>query len=521
MSGVILKGAALLVAIGGPTWCQPPVQPDPQPIYRVTVVSRTLPAVNYEHRGGPTIIGFQGTVLLPRAKGEATVESKRGRVVIDAKFEHLEAPTRFGPEYLTYVLWAITPEGRPKNLGELLVSGSDKAKTSVTTDLQALGLMVTAEPYYAVTTPSDVVVMENVILPDTVGRIEPVLAKYELLPRGQYTLTLNPAQLRTVGADQERLPYDRYEAVLELYQAQNAIQIARSVGADQYAADTIAKADGLLADAQNMADRRQDTHMIVSRAREAAQMAEDARTISLKRQTEERLSGEREQQLEEGRALRHAEKQAERAQAQAVAAQEAADAERAAAAQAQAQAQAQLQAQATPPPPIEAQPVPVVAPQPTGTQRQARAELLERLNGVLIARDTPRGLVVTLPDASFDAGFTLRRNASERLALVASMLSRRQDLTVYVEGFSDDRGSDAEQRDISERRAREVRATLVGNGLPPVAVLAAGLGGARPIVSNASASGREQNRRVEIVISGPSIGGMALWDKTYPLAARH
>jgi outer membrane protein OmpA-like peptidoglycan-associated protein len=531
MTAATLKGAALLLAVVGPTmvaptWCQPgPVQPDPQPIYRVTVVSRTLPAVNYEHRGGPTIIGFQGTVLLPRAKGEATVESKRGRVVIDAKFEHLEAPTRFGPEYLTYVLWAITPEGRPKNLGELLVSGSDKAKTSVTTDLQALGLMVTAEPYYAVTTPSDVVVMENVILPDTVGRIEPVLAKYELLPRGQYTLTLNPARLRTVGAEQEKLPYDRYEAVLELYQAQNAIQIARSVGADQYAADTIAKADGLLADAQNMADRRQDTHMIVSRAREAAQMAEDARTISVKRQNEERLSGEREQQLEEGRALRHAEKQAERAQAQAVAAQEAADAERAAAEQAQAQAaQAQAQAalQARPiPPPIEAQPVPVVAPQPTGAQRQARAELLERLNGVLIARDTPRGLVVTLPDASFDAGFTLRRNASERLALVASMLSRRPDLTVYVEGFSDDRGSDAEQRDISERRAREVRATLVGNGLPPAAVLAAGLGGSRPIVSNASASGREQNRRVEIVVSGPSIGGMALWDRTYPLAARH
>jgi outer membrane protein OmpA-like peptidoglycan-associated protein len=533
MSGVILKGAALLLAIGGPSWCQTAsVQPDPQPIYRVTVVSRTLPAVNYEHRGGPTIIGFQGTVLLPRAKGEATVESKRGRVVIDAKFEHLEAPTRFGPEYLTYVLWAITPEGRPKNLGELLVSGSDKAKTIVTTDLQALGLMVTAEPYYAVTTPSDVVVMENVILPDTVGRIEPVLAKYELLPRGQYTLTLNPAQLRTVGVEQEKLPYDRYEAVLELYQAQNAIQIARSVGADQYAADTIAKADGLLADAQNMADRRQDTHMIVSRAREAAQMAEDARTVSVKRQNEERLSGEREQQLEEGRALRHAKKQAAQAQAQAVAAQQAADAERAAAEQAQAQAaqaqaqaaQAQAQAaqaQAQAPPPIEAQPVPVVAPQPTGVQRQVRAELLERLNSVLIARDTPRGLVVTVPDASFDAGFTLRRNASERLALVASMLSRRADLTVYVEGFTDDRGSDAEQRDISERRAREVRATLVGNGLPPVAVLAAGLGGTRPIVSNASASGREQNRRVEIVISGPSIGGMALWDRTYPLAARH
>jgi outer membrane protein OmpA-like peptidoglycan-associated protein len=525
MKAVLLERAALLVAFGGLGWCQPP--PDPQPIYRVTVVSRTLPAVNYEHRGGPTMIDFQGTVLLPKAKGSAIVESKRGRVVIDAKFEHLEPPTRYGREYLTYVLWAVTPEGRPKNLGELLVGSSDKAKTIVTTDLQALGLMVTAEPYYAVTTPSDVVVMENVVRPDTAGRIEPVLAKYELLPRGQYTLTMDPGRLRTVEAEQEKLPYDRYEAVLEMYQAQNAIQIARSVGADRFAADTIGKADALLADAQNMELRKQDTHMIVSRAREAAQMAEDARTISIKRGDEERLSGEREQQLEEGRARRRAEEEAQQAQAQAFAAREAADAERAAAERAEAQAArdratvAQLEAHPAPRPPIEAQPVPVVAPQPTGAQRQARAELLERLNGVLVARDTPRGLVVTLPDASFESGSSLRRNASERLALVSSMLSARPDLTVYVEGFTDDRGSDADQRAISERRAREVRATLVGNGMPAVAVLAAGLGGTRPVVSNASAGGREQNRRVEIVISGPSIGGMALWDRTYSLTSKH
>lgn len=526
MKAVLLEGAALLLAVGGPLWCQPgSVQEDPQPIYRVTVVSRTLPAVNYEHRGGPTMIDFQGTVLLPKAKGVATVESKRGRVVIDAKFEHLEPPTRYGREYLTYVLWAITPEGRPKNLGELLVGPSDKAKTIVTTDLQALGLMVTAEPYYAVTTPSDVVVLENVIRPDTVGRIEPVFAKYELLPRGQYTLTMNPAKLRTVEGQEEKLPYDRYEAVLELYQAQNAIQIARSVGADRYATETISKADALLADAQNMELRKQDTHMIVSRAREAAQMAEDARTIAIKRGDAERLSGQREQQLDEGRARERAEQEAQQAQAQAFAAREAADIERAATERAQAAQDrartAQLEARPVPPPPIEAQPAPVVAPQPTGVQRQARAELLERLNGVLTARDTPRGLVVTLPDASFEAGGTLRRNASERLALVASMLSARRDLTVYVEGFTDDRGSDVERREISDRRAREVRATLAGNGIAAASIQATGFGAARPLVSNASAGGREQNRRVEIVISGPSIGGMALWDRTYSLSSRH
>ncbi|HLK17351.1 MAG TPA: OmpA family protein [Bryobacteraceae bacterium] len=513
MKALDFKSAVLLAMLGGPIWCQS----DPQPIYRVTVVSRTLPAVNYEHRGGPTMIDFQGTVLLPRAKGSAVVESKRGRVVIDAKFEHLEPPTRFGREYLTYVLWAISPEGRPRNLGELLVGSSDKAKTVVTTELQSLGLMVTAEPYYAVTTPSDVVVLENVVRPDTVGRIEPVTAKYELLPRGQYTLTMAPGRLRTVEPEQASLPYDRYEAVLELYQAQNAIQIARSAGADQYAADTIAKADSLLAEAQEMEHRKQDLHMIVSRAREAAQMAEDARTISYKRSADDRVSSERERRLEEGQARERAEEAARQARAEAAAAREAAEQ---AAVQAQTVQQEQAQTPSAPPPPIVAEPVPVVAPQITGSQRQARAELLERLNGVYTARDTPRGLVVTLPDSCFESNATLKRNASERLGLIANMLSRHGDLTVYVEGFTDDRGSDREQREISERRAREVRATLVGNGLPPIAVQAVGFGGTRPLVSNASASGREQNRRVEIVISGPAIGGMALWDRTYSLSAR-
>lgn len=525
MKALVFNGAILLAVFGGPIWCQPP--PDPQPIYRVTVVSRTLAAVNYEHRGGPTMIDFQGTVLLPKAKGSAVVESKRGRVVIDAKFEHLEPPTRFGREYLTYVLWAISPEGRPSNLGELLVGSSDKAKTIVTTELQALGLMVTAEPYYAVTTPSDVVVLENAIRPDTVGRVEPVLAKYELLPRGQYTLTMNPGRLRTMEAEQEKLPYDRYEAVLELYQAQNAIQIARSVGADRYAVDTIGKADSLLAEAQDMEHRKQDTHMIVSRAREAAQMAEDARTIALKHSAEERVSGEREQRLEEGRARERAEQAARQAQAEAAAAREAAEQaavgaqqERAQQERAQLEVQTRVETRPATRPPIEAQPVPVVGPQITGSQRQARAELLERLNGVFTARDTPRGLVVTLPDSCFESGATLRRNSSERLGLIASMLVRRGDLTVYVEGFTDDRGNDREQREVSERRAREVRATLVGNGLPPISVQAVGFGGTRALVSNASASGREQNRRVEIVISGPGIGGMALWDRTYSLSSQ-
>src|SRR3984957_4379339 len=152
--------SVLLLTCAG--WSQtPPPHDETVPIYHVTVVDRTISAVNYQYRGGQTKIDFKGTVLLPQAKGDAVVESKSGRTEIDARFEHLESPARFGTEYLTYVLWAITPEGHAKNLGEVLAGSSDKGKLHVTTDLQAFGLIVTAEPYSAVRQPSDAGVMGN------------------------------------------------------------------------------------------------------------------------------------------------------------------------------------------------------------------------------------------------------------------------------------------------------------------------------------------------------------------------
>ena len=503
-----LACSALVVLLSAGAHSQPvppqgnPPPPDPQPIYRVTVVSRTLQAINYEHRSGPTKIDFQGTVLLTKAKGDATVESKRGRISVDAKFDHMDPPTKFGREYLTYVLWAITPEGRPKNLGEIVVDGSNKAKISVTTDLQALGLMVTAEPYYAVTTPSDVVVLENIVRPDTIGRVEEVAAKYELLPRGQYTLNISPNQLRTVGPEAEALPYDRYEAVLEMYQAQNAIQIARSLGADRYASDTLSKAETLLGEAQSLQTRKQDTHMIVSRAREAAQMAEDARIVTVKRRDEDRLSRERQQDLEESRARTTAESEAQLAQAQAAADRSAAEADRAAAERERAEAErARAIAERSR---LENPPARVDNSQPI--QRQTRANLLASLNNILPTRDTPRGLVVVVPDSMLE---TSPRNPSppvaRQLAQIAALITTYPGLSVRVEGYTDDRGSDVEDVAISQGRAQVVRDILITNGVPPGAAMAAGYGKDHPIASNDSATGRDQNRRVEIVILGQAL----------------
>jgi outer membrane protein OmpA-like peptidoglycan-associated protein len=254
------------------------------PIYRVTVVARTTKAISYNHRSGSTEIGFRGTTLLPEARGEAKVESKQGVIKIDARMEKLQPATAFGPEYLTYVMWAITPEGRATNVGEVLLDG-DKAKLDATTELQSFGLIVTAEPYFAVTQPSDVVVMENFVRTDTTGTIEQVDAKYELLQRGQYTLNVNPAEIKPMRLD-SKVP-------LDLYEARNAVQIARWTGAERYAPETFQKAAQGLENAEGYLTGREGKKPIGTVAREAVQMAEDARIITVKKIDEERLTNER------------------------------------------------------------------------------------------------------------------------------------------------------------------------------------------------------------------------------------
>src|SRR5579872_6369592 len=254
------------------------------PIYRVTVVARTTKAINYNHRSGSTMIDFRGTALMPEARGQAKVESKQGVIKIDVQMERLQPATKYGPEYLTYVLWAITPEGRATNVGEVLLHDG-KSKLDATTELQSFGLIVTAEPYFAVTQPSDVVVMENMVRQDTTGTIEEVDAKYELLQRGQYTLNVNPAEIRPMQLDR-KVP-------LELYEARNAVQIARWTGADRYAAETFQKALDGLTNAEGYLKGKKGKKPIGTVARESVQMAEDARIITIKKMEEEHLSNER------------------------------------------------------------------------------------------------------------------------------------------------------------------------------------------------------------------------------------
>ena len=274
----------LLVFCGGGVFAQPSSK-EQVPLYRVTVIGRTAKAINYQHRNGPTNIDFRGTVLMPDVRGEARVESRQGAVQIDAKWERLEPPTRFGHEFLTYVLWAITPEGRAVNLGEVVPGHNNKARLKTASELQTFGLIITAEPYYSVTRPSDVVVLENVVRPDTAGKVEAIEARYELLQRGTYTFD---PQAAAASAGGKKVSLDEYEALLELYQARNAVQIARSIGADRYAAETYRKAEQLLQQAEEQQRGKAGHKTVVMTARQAAQTAEDARLIATRRQDEER-----------------------------------------------------------------------------------------------------------------------------------------------------------------------------------------------------------------------------------------
>ena len=469
------------------------------PMYRVTVVDRTVSAIDYQYRNGPTPIDFRGTVLLPEAKGAAIVESKAGRIEIDAHFDHLLPPVRYGREYLTYVLWAISPEGHAKNLGELLPGSSNKAHLVVTTDLQAFGMIVTAEPYSAVRLPSDVVVMENMVRPDTIGRTEPIQAKYELLPRGHYTYQV-PETPEAAGLAGPSVSMSQYQELVEIYQAQNAVQIAGAAGAGEFAAGTFAKAQDLLQAARNAQASKAGMSNVVTLARQAAQTAEDARTIAIQRKQQTELAQAQEQVARAEAAKAQAEAAAQTAQAQAAASQALLEQERAARRRAEDEAAA---AAAAPPPPPATPTVVQVQPPPAGPNPKTafRVRLLQQFGEIMPAMDTPRGIVLTIPDSGFREA-TLNPGVYAELSRVAGILAANPGLTVEVDGNAR----------LSGERSEAVRDMLVRDGLPPTTVVARDLGDSRPIGPNA-----EQNRRVEITITGAAIGDMPFWAKSYTL----
>jgi outer membrane protein OmpA-like peptidoglycan-associated protein len=481
------------------------------PTFRVNVVSRNVQAVNYQHRSGATKIDFAGTDLMPGANGQAKVESKKGYIEIEVEFGNLQNPTTFGTEYLTYILWAISPEGRAINLGEILVGENHRSKVDVTTDLQAFALVVTAEPYYAVRQPSNVVVIENIVRDDTKGTTEALNTKHDFLERGGYIPTgykFDPVVLNS------RLP-------LEFFEARNALRIAQSEGAERYAHDSYQRAVQLMNNADEYAVQKNSPRKeLIAVSREAVQTAEDARAIAVKRMDEERLANERQdsadaQAKSQGQAdaaIRQKEQaQSDTARAQAAKAQAESDAAKAQsdmAANQAASAAAVSAAQA------DADRSRLAAEQAQSSVQQAEADkaamrtrLSEQLNTILQTRDSARGLIVSMSDVLFDTGkYSLKPGAREKLAKVAGILLAYPGLNIEVGGYTDNVGGDAMNQTLSENRAGSVRDYLVNQGVATNSVSAKGFGNTLPVATNDNSSGRQQNRRVELLVSGEAIG---------------
>jgi outer membrane protein OmpA-like peptidoglycan-associated protein len=509
-----------------------------EPVVQIRI-ARTIKSVTYRPNSGQTTIGLQGTPLQARTQGRARIQSRQGVTQIEGELSRLGPASSFGAPYLTYVLWAITPEGSASNLGELVLNGSS-ARIKASTNLLSFGLIVTAEPYFAISVPSEIVVAENVILPETTGKIEAVDAKYELLERGKYEAGVFQAQ--TIDP---KVP-------LELYQARNAAQIGQWLGVERYATESWSKAMNELQNAEGYQSRRdRNTRSVLMTARDAVQIFEDARLIALKRQEEERLANERrtaqerqararaeaeaqtERRKEEEEARRRAEAEREleairreRAETEKLKAELAATLEsqrraEAEAARARAVAEQELARRAA----EEARQREEVARRNAETSRLAaeaarqaaeraereraelRARLLNLFNSVLETRDTDRGLVIQMGDVLFDTGrFTLRQPAREKLARLAGIVLNYPDLILESEGHTDNVGGETFNQKLSEQRAQAVRDYLVSQGVPSERITSVGKGFTVPVADNRTVAGRQQNRRVELIVSGEVIG---------------
>ena len=534
-----VKIASLLLALSGTVslFAPPAFAQAPAAAASATAksVSRTTKAVNYR-RAGAAKIDFQGTELMQQAGGEARVQNKGNRTEIEARFAGLDEATKFGLEYLTYVLWAVSPGGRAVNLGELVLkNGSGEVKAI--SDMQTFGMIVTAEPYFAVTQPGNTVVLENVFGPATLGKVENIDASYELLGRGIYSSSNTRIENAIFGIDRK--------TPLELFEARNSLRIAHIALADKYAAPALAKAEQQLRSAEEIYARKSDKKTVIAAAREVVQTAEEARVMAVKQKAEEdanakiaadkkaaedREAKARADALAEIQRRKDAElarQQAEAAKADALRMQQEAQQAAAAAARQQAEAEkasaaALLQQQAAQAAADQAAKDRAAAEAETLKARQAtaqaeaekaqlRSQLLNQLNSILQTRDSARGLIVNMSDVLFDTGsYTLKPGAREKLAKISGIVLAHPGLTLQIEGHTDSVGGDDFNQQLSERRSDTVRDFLAEQGVPASSITAHGFGKTQPVASNDTPEGRQRNRRVELVVNGDAIGNTAV-----------
>jgi outer membrane protein OmpA-like peptidoglycan-associated protein len=475
----------------------------PQEIPASSLISKSTVAIGFTVGGGSTKVDMTGTSVMSQANGEAKVQARAnaGLTNIELSVKDMTPPSNIGAEYLTFVLWAVTADGRTGNLGEILLNKNGEGKLTATTPAQTFSMIITAEPYFAVRVPSEIVVLEMETRKNTKGKLFPITS-YKLMKRSQYAKLGNPLALTP---DLSKVP-------LEMYEARNAVDIAKARGAAQYAPDIFSKAVASLQMAENALTSNADKKQIISTSKQAVQFAEDARAFSAERQDQERIAAEKQAAADKARSQAEATAAAQAADAKAKADAEAKrQAELAAAKQAQMQAEADAAATKAKAEADALKAKEDAARAEAERARQAaadlRAQLLEQFNRVLPTVDTPRGLQVNMGDVLFDtAKFNLRMPAQLGLAKLSGIVLSHPGLKLAVEGYTDTTGTAAFNQTLSEQRANAVRDYLIQQGLDAGTITAQGFGPANPVASNDTPQGRQQNRRVEIIISGEVIG---------------
>lgn len=489
----LLPAVTLLIPFGHlAAQSQAPAPPD------AAMVTKSSMAVGYTVDEGDTKVDFKPTSLMPAAKGEAKVEAKRDITLIEAKVEKLDPPGKVGTQFLTYVLWAVSPDGRTRNLGEFLLNEDGNGELKVTTQLQTFSLIVTSEPYYSVRQPSELIVLENQPKKDTKGKLF-AIEKYSAMKRNNYEKIGNPLALTL---DTKNVP-------LQMYEARNSVDIAKSKGADKYAGELYSRAEGSLKMAEDLLQKKADKGEIISAARQTIQFSEDARALGVENQEQERIAAERAAAAAKAKAEAEAKAAADAAAARKLAEQEAQrQAQLAAANEAALKAKAKADADAA-----QAQANAREAAAKAETERvraaaeKARLQLLEQLNRVLETKDTPRGLVVNMAETLFDTGkYDLKPEAREKLARLSGILATHPELSLDVEGHTDNTGGVQVNQKLSEQRADAAAKYLVAQGVLEKNVKSAGFADAHPVADNSTAEGRKKNRRVEIIVSGAEIG---------------
>ena len=462
-----------------------------------TVLTKSIQAIGFQVGAGGTKLDLKGTELMPQASGDAKVEikEKQGSSRIQLTVKGLQPPTQLGAEFLTYVLWVVTPDGRTGNSGEILLDKNGEAwNMRVTSPAQTFSLIVTAEPYFAVRMPSEMVVLQSEPRKDVKGKIFPT-NEYKLMKRAQYQKLGNPLALTP----------DLKTTPLEVYEARNAVEIAKSNAADKYAPEIFSKAEGGLKMTETYLGSKGDHGVIVSTARQTIQFAEDARALTVQRQEQERIERERAEAAARARAEAEAKAAVDAENAKREADAKAAEIKRKADEEAKRQAElAEAKQEVLR---VREQAAKDAAEKARREKEELRASLLEQFNRILETRDTPRGLVVNMGDVLFDTGkYNLRPEAREKLAKLSGIVLGHPGLLLAVEGHTDSVGSDELNQKLSEQRAKAVCDYLIEQSVAESSVSSKGFGKTQPVADNTTPTGRQKNRRVEIVVSGEVIG---------------